>query len=455
MPYTMNTALIKKYNIPSPRYTSYPTVPYWKNDEFDKAEHFSRLVSSFKKDKKEGISVYIHLPYCESLCTYCGCNKRITINHTVEKPYIDAVLKEWRMYVEVLGEKPKLAELHLGGGTPTFFSPENLGKMMDGILEHAIADEKSQFSFEAHPNNTTYEHLKVLREKGFNRLSLGIQDFDPVVQSTINRRQSFVQVRKVTQEARALGYRSINFDLIYGLPKQKMEGLLDTFDKVSVLNPDRIAFYSYAHVPWKSPSQRGYDESDLPSEIEKIELYNTGREKLLETGYVEIGMDHFAKPNEALTLAAQNGSIHRNFMGYTTSRNDTLIGLGVSAISDAWSSLAQNPVVVEAYLEWIEKGELPLVKGHLHSERDLEIRKTILDLMCHFSCQLNYLRNREELETIVSRLSEHLSDDLLEIGDEGISVKPEGRAFIRTICMALDEFVWSKEPGKQMFSRSV
>ena len=262
-------------------------------------------------------------------------------------------------------------------------------------------------------------------------------------------------MRKVTQEARALGYRSINFDLIYGLPKQKMEGLLDTFDKVSVLNPDRIAFYSYAHVPWKSPSQRGYDETDLPSEIEKIELYNAGREKLIETGYVEIGMDHFAKPNEALTVAAQNGSIHRNFMGYTTSRNDTLIGLGVSAISDAWSSLAQNPVVVEAYLEWIEKGELPLVKGHLHSERDLEIRKTILDLMYSFSCKLNYLTTEEELEVIADRLKEHLSDDLLEINEDGISVKPEGRAFIRTICMALDEFVWSKEPGKQMFSQSV
>jgi oxygen-independent coproporphyrinogen-3 oxidase len=455
MPRTMNTALIKKYNIPSPRYTSYPTVPYWKNDEFDKTEHLNRLVSSFQKDKAEGISVYTHLPYCESLCTYCGCNKRITVNHSVEKPYIDAVLKEWKMYVDVLGEKPKLAELHLGGGTPTFFSPENLGKMMDGILEHAIVSDKSQFSFEAHPNNTSYEHLKVLRSKGFSRLSLGIQDFDPVVQSTINRLQSFVQVRKVTQDARALGYRSINFDLIYGLPKQRMEGLLDTFDKVSVLNPDRIAFYSYAHVPWKSPSQRGYDESDLPSEIEKIGLYNAGREKLLQSGYVEIGMDHFSKPKEALTVAAQNGTIHRNFMGYTTSRNDTLIGLGVSAISDAWSSLAQNPIVVEAYLERIEKGELPLVKGHLHSERDLEIRKTILDLMCHFSCELNYLSNRDELQTIVSRLSEHLSDDLLEIGENGISVKPEGRAFIRTICMALDEFVWSKEPGKQMFSQSV
>ena len=451
----MNIDLIKKYNIPSPRYTSYPTVPYWNNEAFDRTEHLSRLVASFRKDRSEGISVYIHLPYCESLCTYCGCNKRITVNHSVEEPYIDAVLKEWRMYVDVLGEKPKLAEVHLGGGTPTFFSPKNLEKLMAGILEHATPKKNAQFSFEAHPDNTTFEHLEAMRAKGFTRLSLGIQDFDPVVQSTINRIQSFSQVLNVTQDACKLGYRSINFDLIYGLPKQNMAGLLDTFDKISVLNPDRIAFYSYAHVPWKSPSQRGYDETDLPSEVEKIELYNAGREKLLQSGYVEIGMDHFAKPGEALSVAAQNGSIHRNFMGYTTSRNDTLIGLGVSAISDAWSSLAQNPIVVEAYLKRIEAGELPLVKGHLHTERDLEIRKTILDLMCNFSCELNYIEDRTEMEAISERLAEHLADDLLEIQENGISVNPKGRAFIRTICMALDEFVWANEPGKRMFSQSV
>ncbi|MCF8464587.1 MAG: oxygen-independent coproporphyrinogen III oxidase [Flavobacteriales bacterium] len=450
----MNTELIKKYNIPSPRYTSYPTVPYWNTAEFDKYEHLKRLVASYQKDKAEGLSLYIHLPYCESLCTYCGCNKRITKNHKVEGPYIKAVLEEWRMYVELLGEKPKLAELHLGGGTPTFFTSENLGKLMDGILAHAVVSEKAQFSFEGHPNNTTEEHLRELRKKGFNRVSFGIQDFDPVVQRTINRMQSFAQVRKVTQDAKALGYRSINYDLIYGLPKQTMEGMLDTFDKVLVLNPDRIAFYSYAHVPWKSPSQRGYDESDLPDENMKIALYNAGKEKLLNNGYVEIGMDHFAKPNDGLALASQHGEMHRNFMGYTEAKNDTLIGLGVSAISDAWSSLAQNPISVEAYLERIEKGEFPIVKGHLHTERDLTIRKAILDLMCGFNCKLDYLASNER-ELVVNRLSEHLADNLLTIDKEGIHVKPEGQAFIRTICMALDEFVWTKQSGQQMFSKSV
>lgn len=450
----MNTTLIQKYNIPSPRYTSYPTVPYWNTAEFNKDEHLKRLVASYRKDKAEGLSLYIHLPYCESLCTYCGCNKRITKNHKVEGPYIEAVIKEWEMYVEVLGEKPKLAELHLGGGTPTFFSPENLGMLMDGILKHTTPNDKAQFSFEGHPNNTTEQHLRELRAKGFNRVSFGIQDFDPVVQRTINRMQSFVQVRKVTQEARTLGFRSINYDLIYGLPKQTMDGLLDTFDKVLVLNPDRIAFYSYAHVPWKSPSQRGYGESDLPDENMKIALYNAGKQKLLNNGYVEIGMDHFAKPNDGLAVAARNGEMHRNFMGYTEAKNDTLIGLGVSAISDAWSSLAQNPIVVEAYMDWIENGQLPLVKGHLHSERDLTIRTAILDLMCAFNCRLDFLEDSER-ELVVNRLSEHLADNLLNIDEDGITVRPEGQAFIRTICMALDEFVWTKDSNQQMFSKSV
>lgn len=451
----MSFNLIQKYNIPSPRYTSYPTVPYWNTAEFDKSEHLTRLITSYQKDKNEGLSLYIHLPFCESLCTYCGCNKRITKNHKVEGPYIEAVLKEWRMYVDVLGEKPKLAEVHLGGGTPTFFSAKNLGLLMDGILEHATASKKAQFSFEAHPNNTTDAHLRALRQKGFNRVSLGVQDFDPVVQRTINRIQSFAQVRKVTQSARMLGFKSINYDLIYGLPKQTLEGMLDTFDKVLVLNPDRIAFYSYAHVPWKSPSQRGYDENDLPDENMKIQLYNAGKEKLLNNGYVEIGMDHFAKPNDGLAIAAKNGEMHRNFMGYTEAKNDTLIGLGVSAISDAWSSLAQNPISVEAYLEWIENNHIPLVKGHLHSQRDLTVRKAILELMCAFNCSIDFLSPKEK-EVVVNRLSEHVTDNLLTIDAEGIHVKPQGHAFIRTVCMALDEFVWTNNsPQKQMFSKSV
>lgn len=451
----MNTDLIRKYNIPSPRYTSYPTVPHWNTAEFNKNEHLRRLKASYAKDREEGLSLYIHLPYCESLCTYCGCNKRITVNHSVELPYIDALLKEWRMYVDQLGEKPRLAEVHLGGGTPTFFSATNLGVMMDGILEHAETTEKSELSFEAHPNNTTEEHLRELRKRGFTRISLGIQDFDPVVQQTINRVQTFAQVRQVTEDARRLGYKSVNYDLIYGLPKQTLKGMMDTFEKVSVLNPDRIAFYSYAHVPWKSPSQRGYDENDLPKELEKIALYDAGREKLLASGYVEVGMDHFAKPDDALAIAAQKGTMHRNFMGYTTNHNNTLIGLGVSAISDAWSSLAQNPIAVEAYLERVKAGEIPLVKGHLHTERDLVIRRAILDLMCGFHCELEMLKDLREREIVIGRLSEHLADDLLTVTEDGINVKPQGRAFIRTIAMALDDFVWDGTSPAQMFSKSV
>ncbi|MCB0756542.1 MAG: coproporphyrinogen III oxidase, partial [Flavobacteriales bacterium] len=206
---------------------------------------------------------------------------------------------------------------------------------------------------------------------------------------------------------------------------------------------------------WKSPSQRGYDENDLPKELEKIALYDAGREKLLASGYVEVGMDHFAKPDDGLAIASQKGTIHRNFMGYTTNHNNTLIGLGVSSIGDAWSSLAQNPIAVEAYLERVEAGEIPLVKGHLHTERDLVIRRAILDLMCGFHCELDMLKDRKERETVIARLSEHLADDLLTVTEDGIEVKPQGRAFIRTIAMALDDFVWNGTSAEQMFSRSV
>lgn len=451
----MNSELIRKYNVPCPRYTSYPTVPYWDQKDFDKDIYIQHLVQNIAAEPKKGISVYVHLPYCESLCTYCGCNKRITRNHAVERPYIDAVLDEWRMYVEKFGRKPVISELHLGGGTPTFFTPKNLEKLMDGIAENATFSSNAKLSFEAHPNNTTDLHLKSLREKGFKRLSLGVQDFDPVVQRTINRIQSFSQVRHVTEKARALGYQSVNFDLIYGLPKQTLQSVENTISKVMVLKPDRIAFYSYAHVPWKSPSQRGYDESDLPSDVEKMELYQYGKASLLSNGYVEIGMDHFALAKDELAVASKNGTLHRNFMGYSAEQNSTMIGLGVSSIGDSWKSFGQNVTTVEDYHRYISNGELPLVKGHILTEEDLGIRKCILDLMCRFNCKLD-LANRPNLDKkLHERLTELIADDLLELDDDGIQVKPEGRAFVRNICLTLDERYWNNKPHTQVFSKGV
>src|SRR5665213_448567 len=376
--------LAQKYNVAAPRYTSYPTMPYWDIDFFDQQSWTQSVKLSFEESKGNGISLYIHLPFCESLCTYCGCNTRITKNHVVEEPYINAVLREWEMYKQIIGESPVIREIHLGGGTPTFFSAQNLHLLINGILDGAQLHAKSEFSFEAHPGNTSAEHLQTLYNLGFRRLSLGIQDFDPKVQFIINRHQSFKQVQKVTEEARRIGYTSINYDLIYGLPLQTFEGLADTMHLVAELMPDRIAFYSYAHVPWLKPGQRKFTELDLPVDAEKRKLYEIGKEMFNKAGYVEIGMDHFALKTDSLYKASLSGKLHRNFMGYTHNYTQLMIGLGVSSISDTWFSYMQNVKKVEDYQALIAKGTFPIFKGHLLNEEDLVLRKHISNIMCRF-----------------------------------------------------------------------
>lgn len=293
--------LSDKYRVAAPRYTSYPTVPYWDCSNFTEQRWSEQVLQS--NDFADGISLYIHLPFCESLCTYCGCNTRITKNHSVEGPYISAVLKEWQLYLRQFPTKPLIKEIHLGGGTPTFFSPANLELLITGITAYSCIHPEGEFSIEAHPNNTTTQHLEVLYRLGFRRLSLGIQDFDPTVQFVINRIQFVKSVADVTAEARRIGYHSVNYDLIYGLPLQKLEGLISTINTVTALVPDRIAFYSYAHVPWVKPGQRRYTEAHLPSPELKAELYQTGREMLIESGYAEIGMDHFTLTTDSLYQA--------------------------------------------------------------------------------------------------------------------------------------------------------
>jgi oxygen-independent coproporphyrinogen-3 oxidase len=296
--------LIEKYNVATPRYTSYPTVPYW-DDNVPEAKQWQQLAKATFDctNDKEGISLYIHLPFCESLCTYCGCNTRITVNHNVESPYITAILKEWDMYVSLFETKPKIKEIHLGGGTPTFFKPERLVHLIEGILSTSVLCDNAELSFEGHPNNTTIDHLKVLYNVGFRRVSLGIQDFDIKVQRIINRIQSYDSVKTVTENARKIGYTSINYDLIYGLPLQTEQSMNETIEKVIQLHPDRIAFYSYAHVPWIKPGQRKFTEADLPEGKVKRALYENGRKAFEEAGYFEIGMDHFGLSDDPLNIA--------------------------------------------------------------------------------------------------------------------------------------------------------
>lgn len=449
--------LIKKYNVQGPRYTSYPTVPYWDKSAPDSAEWARSVKNAFDvTNSKDGISIYIHLPYCESLCTYCGCNTRITVNHAVETPYINAVLKEWKMYSQLFGnEKVRIKEIHLGGGTPTFFSPENLKKLIDGILKDALLTPDAEFSFEAHPGNTTHEHLAVLYSLGFKRLSLGIQDFDEKVQDIINRYQSIEQVKDITEYARKLGYTSVNYDLIYGLPLQKKESVKETIRKVIELQPDRIAYYSYAHVPWIKPGQRKFTENDLPVDNEKRELYELGRALFLENGYAEIGMDHFSLPTDTLYKAFSTGKLHRNFMGYTHNYTQLMIGLGVSSISDSWNAFVQNAKVVEEYIGLLEKDVLPIFRGHFLNEEDLCIRKHILNIMTKLHTMWEDNENTMLLHEIKERLAEPIADGLVVIDGNKFNVTNKGIPFIRNICMAFDARLWENIPQTTLFSSTV
>lgn len=451
-------SLIQKYNVPGPRYTSYPTVPYWDVDSFSGTKWEDSVQKSFSEsNSSEGISLYIHLPYCESLCTFCGCHKRITKRHEVEEPYIASVLKEWSLYVALFDEKPRIKELHLGGGTPTFFSPENLKILIDGIFEKTTKAENNEFSFEGHPNNTTKEHLHVLYDLGFRRVSYGVQDYNEKVQKAIHRIQPFENVKKVTEWSREIGYTSIGHDIIFGLPHQSLNHVIETITKTKSLLPDRLAFYSYAHVPWiKGNGQRGYEDSDLPSADLKRQQYKTGKSLLSELGYEEIGMDHFALKTDELYLSTKEGRLHRNFMGYTASKTKLMIGLGASSISDSWYGFAQNSKNLEVYQELVKNNKIPVFKGHMLSVEDEVIRKHILNLMCAMETSwFNEQMLFSDLPFVLQRLDKMRQDGLIQINTHQLIVTEKGRPFVRNVCMAFDIRLHKKIPHTRLFSMTV
>ncbi|WP_113926206.1 oxygen-independent coproporphyrinogen III oxidase [Cognataquiflexum aquatile] len=446
--------LLQKYNVPAPRYTSYPTVPLWADDLNERG--WISLVKKAYEDfgESEGITLYIHLPYCESLCTYCGCNKRITKNHAVETPYITTIMNEWDAYLKILDTKPKLAGIHLGGGTPTFFSPDSLEEMLGIIIGSSEVMPDAEFSFEGHPNNTTRGHLQTLFDLGFRRVSYGIQDFNEEVQKAIHRIQPFERVKEATDVAREIGYTSVNFDLIYGLPHQTAETISATFEKVAELKPDRIAFYSYAHLPSAFPAQKSFEQF-LPKESEKRNLYEKGKQILTEMGYLEVGMDHFALENDPLYIAKKNKTLHRNFMGYTTSPSKILLGLGNSSISDVYYAYAQNTKEIDLYKEQISLGHFAISKGHMMSKEDIETRNLILKLICNHEADWNFCyysvlgkRNWDKLKTFAE-------EGIIEFDAKGIKILATGLPFVRNVCMVFDLRMQEKEERKFGFSKSI
>ncbi|MEQ8926312.1 MAG: oxygen-independent coproporphyrinogen III oxidase [Fulvivirga sp.] len=444
---------LKKYNQPVPRYTSYPTVPFWERESFTIEGYENTLQSAFWESSRE-VSIYIHLPFCESLCTYCACNTRITKNHQVEGPYVTHLLKEWELYLQKLPERPFIREIHLGGGTPTFFAPENLRRLLSGIIEGGSLSREFQMSFEGHPANTTAKHLETLYQIGFDRVSFGIQDFDLSVQKLINRMQSFEQVKSITEKAREIGYTSVNYDVVYGLPGQTIESIKNTLHQIIELKPERVAYYSYAHVPSMRPAQKSY-EAHLPDEDNKWKYMQLGKQTFLDSGYEEVGMDHFVLPGDVLLEARRNGELHRNFMGYTPFICKLLIGLGVSSISDSWSGFAQNEKNISKYYELLAQGQLPIIKGHIHTKQDLFFRRHILNLMCNFETTWHESEFMEYCVALNYDLLDQLQEEnLITYGETGIKVLPQGREVIRVICTALDAKMYQSNFVPQ-YSKSV
>jgi oxygen-independent coproporphyrinogen III oxidase len=441
--------LIKKYNIAGPRYTSYPPVPFW---------HGTPTSDKWIEDIKNhhnfvsGLDLYIHIPFCDSLCYYCGCSRVITKDHGVEKPFIDSLLKEWNLYIQKIGLVPRVHSLHFGGGTPTFLSPANL----DFLLSELTSNRTANFigSIEIDPRTCQLEHLAVMQKHSIKRVSLGIQDFDPSVQRAIHRHQSPQMIESLVSQLRSNKFESINFDLIYGLPKQTLQSIHETISIVNSLRPDMIAFYSYAHLPEKIRNQRLIKTEDLPTPELKRELYELGKRLLLENGYIEIGMDHFALPSNFLYQAKNSGKLKRNFMGYVDKKAPVLLGLGPTAISDSSVSFIQNVKEVKQYQALLEQGQLPIEKGHQHSHSDLLVQKIIQDLMCNYSIDLALIEETAYSNEIMLALQEFENDGIVQLSTDRLTITNRGLPFVRNVAMAFDFHLREQNHGVR-FSQTI
>lgn len=450
------TELLQKYDVPVPRYTSYPTVPAWTTTPT--SEEWHSEIRTTLNQPNSSWSMYIHIPFCETMCTFCGCNTIITKDHKREAGYLQLLLKEWSLYLQQnpeLKTKP-FKHIHLGGGSPTFLSPESLKYLLETIFQDVTKSvDDFEASIEVDPRRTTYDQLKVLRELGFNRISLGVQDFNEEVQALINRKQPFSITKKITDDSRALGYESVNFDLIYGLPRQDLDMIHRTLDQTLELRPDRIAFYSFALVPWIKPAQRLFSDEDLPSSEKKRELYEVARERFLKAGYLEVGMDHFALPTDNLFRSRESGELHRNFMGYTDKKTNLLLGLGVSSISESKNMFHQNEKLLPKYTEDLEKNSTPTHRGHILTEKDLKNKVKILKVMTQF--QLDFDSEAEYLK-IKDKAQDFIQQGLVTVDEKKIQVLKDGQPFLRNICALFDEHfqqTQTQNQNQKMYSKSI
>lgn len=449
----ISAALIEKYNQPGPRYTSYPTAPEW-DDSFGQAE----FVTALEEATDAPLSLYFHLPFCQSLCLFCGCNTVITRKREVTGPYLDHLKQEIALVSAKVERARPVKQLHWGGGTPTYLTPDEIRDLFDCIREHFSLAPDAEIGIEVDPRATSEEHCLVLRELGFNRISMGIQDFNPLVQKTINRVQPYKETKALFDYCRGLGFESINVDLIYGLPHQTLESFSETVDKIITMNPDRIAVFSYAHVPWLK-KQQGSFAKHLPQGLEKFRIFHHAIEKLTAAGYRYIGMDHFAKPDDELCRAQDARTLHRNFQGYTTKAGCDLLGLGVSSISALENVYAQNRRDLPSYYAALDEGRWPTMRGMRVTTEDKLRRAVINRLLCHgvvvkAEIEREFGINFDSyFAPELTRLRELERDQLVNLLTDRIEIAVLGRIFIRNVAMVFDAYL--KAAKEKVFSKTL
>jgi len=451
-------ALIKRYNQSGPRYTSYPTAVQFE-EQFGIEDY--KAAAQRSNDSKRGLSLYFHIPFCDTVCFFCACNKVWTRDRSKTTPYLERLFKEVEMQSKLYDSNRKVEQLHLGGGTPTFINNDEMKQLMDKTRQHfnLYDDDSGEYSIEIDPREANRESVKLLRELGFNRMSLGVQDFDPKVQKAVNRIQSQAETFEVLEAARESGFLSVNVDLIYGLPFQTEKGFIQTVDKVLEAEPDRFSIFNYAHMPSMFPTQKKMKEADMPSSDVKLAILHATTERLLEAGYVYIGMDHFAKPDDELAVAQRNVTLYRNFQGYSTHAECDLVGMGATSISLVNNTYAQNYKGINEYYQAIDAGDLAVFRGVELTEDDELRRDIITRLISHFHIHFATVEAqwnicfKEYFAKELPKLAPMVEDGLLTLDENDIYITAKGRLLIRNICMVFDAYL--KAGSENRFSKVI
>lgn len=450
--------LIRRYDKSGPRYTSYPTAVQF-HDEFGEAQY--RVAAQRSNEAGGPLSLYVHIPFCDTVCYYCACNKVVTKDRGRAQPYVDDVVRELALQAPLFDAGRPVDQLHWGGGTPTFLSDDQMREIMQAAGRHFAlkTDDTGEYSIEIDPREADAHTIAVLRELGFNRISLGVQDFDPAVQKAVNRIQSIAETRTVIDAARAEAFHGVSLDLIYGLPFQNRDSFRRTLDTVIEMAPDRLSIFNYAHLPTRFKPQRRIDTDDLPSSAEKLAILGGSIERLQEAGYVLIGMDHFARPDDPLAIAQSNGTLHRNFQGYSTHAECDMVAVGVSSISQVGDAFSQNTKDLIAYHEAVSAGRLPIERGYVLTPEDHIRRFVIVSLISHFRLDFAAVTRRFGIDVpnhfaeALAQLQPMAADGLVRLSPNSVDVLPRGRLLIRNICMAFDEYL--NPEGLQRFSRVI